>query len=294
MRPAAWPAPAKLNLFLRITGRRPDGYHDLQTVFQLLDLADRVQVARRADGAIHRLSETPGVAPEDDLVVRAARLLQEHARVPWGADIILTKRIPMGGGLGGGSSDAATALVALNSIWEAGLSRDVLAQVGLGLGADVPVFVRGHAAWAEGVGERLTPVCLEEAWYLVLHPGCHVATAAIFQRPDLTRNTPPIKIPALFPDAGVPVAVAEVMARTANDCEPVVRAAYPQVDGALRWLGRFSPARMTGTGACVFAPFRREEQAREVLEQVPAPWTGFVARGLNRSPLLRLAESAAP
>jgi 4-diphosphocytidyl-2-C-methyl-D-erythritol kinase len=283
-----WPAPAKLNLFLRVLGRRPDGYHALQTVFQFLDLADRVRVSPRPDGAVRRTYDLPGVAPGRDLVVRAAEALRAAAGVGAGADLGLEKCVPLAGGLGGGSSDAATTLVALDRLWGLGLGEGRLAALGLGLGADVPVFVAGHAAWAEGIGEVLTPVVLDEPWYLVLHPGCAVSTAAVFADPRLTRDSPPLKILDLFRREGVGpprATVAELIERADNDCEALVRRLYPPVDEALRWLGRYAPARMTGTGACVFAAFPTEADARAAAREVPAPWQGFVARGRNVSAL---------
>ena len=276
-----WPAPAKINLFLHVVGRRPDGYHLLQTVFQFLDFGDDITLRPRDDGRIERLNDLPEVPPEADLVVRAARLLLPHAPAGVGADIEVRKRIPMGGGLGGGSSDAATVLVGLNALWGAGLSEDALAALGLTLGADVPVFVRGHAAWAEGVGEALTPVTPPEPWYLVIHPGAQVPTAAVFRDPQLTRNTPLSTIRS-FP-----------LADCHNDCEPVTRRLYPVVGEALDWLGQFADARMSGTGACLYADFPSRETALAVGQQVPAAWTWFVAEGRNRSPLRdRLARMA--
>jgi 4-diphosphocytidyl-2-C-methyl-D-erythritol kinase len=290
----SWPAPAKVNLFLRVTGRRDDGYHSLQTVFQFLELSDEVRVAVRPDGAIRRLHELPGVPPERDLSVRAALALRQATGCPLGADLRVDKRVPAGGGLGGGSSDAATVLVALNRLWGLGLGADALAGIGLGLGADVPVFVRGQAAWAEGVGERLTPVGLDEPWYLVIHPGCEVPTAAVFGDPELTRDSPPLRIRGLFQgvEGGLPYArVGSVLARAGNDCEAVVRLRFPPVDEALRWLGRHAPARMTGTGACVFAPFPGEEAARDLARVMPSGWRGFVCQGRNVSPLVARAAT---
>ncbi len=279
MSEAAWPAPAKVNLFLHVVGRRPDGYHLLQTVFQFLDYCDELEFNPRADGRIIRHADYAGIDPQRDLVVRAARALQELAGEPApGVDIRITKRIPMGGGLGGGSSDAATTLVALNSVWALDLDLDRLAQIGLTLGADVPVFVRGRAAWAEGVGEILTPLDAAQGWFVVVHPGCQVSTAAIFNHPDLTRKTPEITIRDFLAGAG------------SNDCEAVARALYPEIAGALEWLSRYGDARMTGTGACVFLRVSGEDRAEAILAQLPAPWTGFVARGLNRSPLLDRVE----
>jgi 4-diphosphocytidyl-2-C-methyl-D-erythritol kinase len=273
-----WPAPAKLNLMLRVVGRRPDGYHLLQTVFQFLERADLLYFQPRSDGLVRRLTALPGVSAEDDLAVRAARLLQARSGCDAGVDIRLDKRLPLGGGLGGGSSDAATTLVALNRLWNAGLEPGELAALGLELGADVPVFVRGQAAWAEGVGERLSPLDLAEPWYLVLVPPCEVATGAVFGAADLTRNSPRITIGDFLAGDAV------------NDCLPVVRRHYPPVAAALDWLGRHAQARLTGTGSCVFARFEREDEARELLREVPGPNRAFVARGRNRSPLLRRAD----
>lgn len=271
---SVWPAPAKLNLFLHITGRRPDGYHDLQTVFQLIDLRDDIAITVRDDGRIERLAGAPGVPPESDLVVRAARALKDATGTTLGASIQVTKRIPMGGGLGGGSSDAATTLLALNHLWGTGLTPEKLAEIGLALGSDVPVFVYGSSAWAEGRGERLEPVELPERWFVVIHPGVHVATAPIFQAPELTRNSPKLTMRALFQTGG------------RNDCESVVRARFPEVAEALGWLAQSGSARLTGTGACVFADFARAADAERVAARVPDRWTSFVARGLNTSPVL--------
>jgi 4-diphosphocytidyl-2-C-methyl-D-erythritol kinase len=274
-----WPAPAKLNLFLHVTGRRPDGYHTLQTVFQFLDIADAIRLRVTESPDIRPLTPLPGVPPEQDLSVRAARLLQAEAGVSRGVEIAVDKHLPMGGGLGGGSSDAATVLVALNRLWGCGFSVDRLADLGLRLGADVPVFVRGRAAWAEGVGERLTLIDPPEAWYLVLVPPVTVSTAEIFSAPELTRHTPPITIADFLSGVG------------GNDCEPVVRARYPVVGQHLDWLGRFGRARLTGTGACVFAAFPGRAAADHALAQLPEGWQGFVARGCNRSPLLRALDT---
>jgi 4-diphosphocytidyl-2-C-methyl-D-erythritol kinase len=266
-----WPAPAKLNLFLHVVGRRADGYHLLQTVFQFLDFTDELQFEITGDGRIRRATPLAGVAEDDDLAVRAARLLQRRAGAARGVAIHLQKRIPAGGGLGGGSSDAATTLLALNELWGLGLPRSELAGMGLALGADVPVFVAGRAAWAEGVGEILTPVEPPESWYLVLVPPVHVATPAVFADPELTRNTPPITIRAFLAGQGH------------NDLEPVVRRRHPEVDRTLRWLAGFGPAHMTGSGACVFLPLADRDEGERILKQ--APCVGFVARGLNRHPL---------
>jgi 4-diphosphocytidyl-2-C-methyl-D-erythritol kinase len=268
-----WPAPAHLNLFLHITGRRADGYHELQTVFQFLDLADRLYFGTRADGEIRRFGGPAGVAAADDLCVRAASLLQSYAGIPQGVDIYNEKILPAGGGLGGGSSDAATTLWALNRLWGLGLDAGELAGLGLQLGADVPVFLHGRSSWAEGVGEILTPVELPEPWFLVLDPNVSVSTAAVFSDTELTRDTPRMTIRDLLSGDG------------RNDCEAVVRRRYPEVAAALDWLNSQSPARLTGTGACVFAAFDAETEALEIAARVPSRWNAFVARGLNRSPL---------
>ena len=271
--PAAWPAPAKLNLMLRIVGRQADGYHLLQTVFQFLDHGDRLWFERRTDGIIERKGDVAGVAPAADLIVRAARLLQLATGTGCGVTVRIDKRLPLGSGLGGGSSDAATTLVALNQYWQTGLSLTQLAVLGLQLGADVPVFVHGQAAWAEGIGERLTPVTLPEPWFVVLTPACQVATAAVFNAPELTRNSPLCTITDFVNGTG------------GNDCEAVVYRRYPKVAAAAAWLNRHGPARMTGTGASVFAAFPDAGSANRVLEQLPPQWSGFVAQGINASPL---------
>jgi len=276
----SWPAPAKLNLLLRVIGRRSDGYHLLQTAFQFIDLCDDIEIHVRSDGEIRALHRLPGVDLERDLVVRAARLLQRRGKHSRGADIRVTKRIPMGGGLGGGSSDAATVLVALNCLWGLGYGTERLAELGLELGADVPVFIRGEAAWAEGVGERLTPLVLPTPWYLVIFPGIGVATADVFRDPHLTRNSPPIRIPDFL--AG----------DAANDCEGVVRERYSEVDEALRWLRSFGNARLTGTGSCVFADFALKQEALLVGARVPSRWQAIVSRGYNVSPLRAAASGA--
>ena len=273
-----WPAPAKLNLFLHVTGRRQDGYHELQTLFQLIDLNDTVSLTVREDGRIERPSGPVGVDPDSDLTVRAAKALQAATGSGLGASISISKRIPMGGGLGGGSSDAATVLLALNHLWRCGLSVDELARLGLPLGADVPVFVRGSSAWAEGVGERLVPVELPERWFVVVHPGVAVPTKDVFQSPELTRNSPVITIRAFFGPGG--------SSASRNDCEPVVRARYAEVADALDWLGNFAPARLTGTGSCIFAAFGSAIEAERVAARAPDRWRAFVARGLNVSPVM--------
>ncbi|HET8730030.1 MAG TPA: 4-(cytidine 5'-diphospho)-2-C-methyl-D-erythritol kinase [Moraxellaceae bacterium] len=267
------PAPAKLNLFLHITGRRTDGYHLLQTVFQFIDRCDSLHFAVREDGIVSLTPELAGVPAESNLVVKAARLLQRATGCALGANITLTKILPMGGGIGGGSSDAATTLLALDRLWHLDLGEDRLAALGLELGADVPVFVRGRAAFAEGVGEHLTPVDLPEPWYLVLTPDAHISTVDVFRHPQLTRHTPAITLAAFR--AGDP----ETGLR--NDCEAVVRMLSPAVAAALDWLSQYGPARMTGTGACCFLPCPDRARAEALLAQ--SPIQGFVARGMNRS-----------
>ena len=287
-------APAKLNLFLHVVGRRADGYHELQSVFQFVELADRVCIARRADGLLRRTVAIPGVAEADDLVVRTARLLRDEFGVDEGVDIAVEKRIPLGGGLGGGSSDAASTLVGLNRLWNLGLDADRMAALAVKLGADVPVFVRGAASWAEGVGERLVPIALERPWYVLIVLPFAVSTADVFRAPALTRDTPRFRISQLLrsrdgnPDS--PARIEPLLAATRNDCEPVVRAMHPPVGEAIDWVSQHSRGRMTGTGATAFAPFGTREQALEVANAVPAPWRGLVARGLNRSPLFASAD----
>jgi len=268
-----WPAPAKLNLFLHITGRRADGFHELQTLFQFLTCCDWLYFDCRGEGGVQLSGRPAGVPAADDLCVKAARLLQESTGTRKKVNIYNDKQIPVGGGLGGGSSDAATTLVVLNRLWELDLGTDELAALGLKLGADVPVFIRGQAALAEGVGEILTPVTPPETWYLVVNPAVSVSTADIFSDAELTRDTPRTKIPDLLAGA------------VRNDCEAVVRRRHPEVAAALDWVKSFAPARMTGTGSCVFAVFESEVDARAVEGQVPGGWTSFVARGVNRSPL---------
>lgn len=270
------PAPAKLNLFLHITGRRADGYHTLQTLFQFVDYGDTLHFSTRSDSQINLHSELAGVAAEDNLIVRAARLLQQAAGTQLGADIQLDKRLPMGGGLGGGSSDAATTLVGLNHLWQTGLNADQLAEIGITLGADVPVFVRGKAAWAEGVGEQLTPVELDEPWYLVVIPTCSVSTAEIFSDQRLTRDTPPITLAAFREHGG------------RNDCLPVVAARYSEIRNTLILLNNYCEAKMTGTGSCLFGAFPNEREADKVRARLPATLRSFVAKGCNVSPLHQL------
>lgn len=273
-----WPAPAKLNLFLHIIGRRKDGYHLLQTVFQFIDYCDYIDFDITTNHNITLTGNDAVRPPEEDLIFRAAKLLQDETGCRHGARITVDKKIPVGGGLGGGSSNAATTLAALNHLWQAGLERDQLADLGLQLGADVPVFIHGHAAFAEGVGEQLASIEPAEPWYLVIYPGCHVATANIFNAADLTRNTRPITIRDFLKDGGH------------NDCEAPVRQRYPEVAAALDWLQTYADAKLTGTGSCIFAGFSNRADAETVCNKIPAAWRGIVARGTNQSPLMARLE----
>lgn len=272
-------SPAKLNLMLHIIGQRDDGYHLLQTLFQLLDYGDTLHFSTRSDQQIRLSPSIDGVANDDNLIIKAARLLQSQPQSSnrvCGADIQLEKILPMGGGLGGGSSNAATTLLALNQLWQLQLSLPQLAELGLQLGADVPVFVLGHSAWAEGIGEQLQAVEIPEQYYLVIKPACEVATAKIFSHKQLTRHTSPITIAAVFEQGGF------------NDCEPVVRQLYPPVDAAMKWLNSHAlnskSARLTGTGSCIFACFPDQSSAQHVLEQLPNELQGFIAKGVSQSP----------
>ena len=273
------PAPAKINLFLRITGRREDGYHNLQTLFQLLDYGDQLKITACKNPDIVLTSTMHNVPTEENLIVRAARALQEVTNCTWGCEIQLDKKLPMGAGLGGGSSNAATTLKALNLLWQCGLSEDQLADIGRQLGADVPVFIYGNSAFAEGIGDQLTPVDLPDDWYLVVTPNIKVSTEEIFSHPQLTRNSPPIKIRALLE------------AQYRNDCQPVVEALYPQVKQVLHWLQRFPNPLMTGTGASAFCRFDNELSARQAQAEVPQQWNAFVARGSNISSLHKQMEN---
>jgi 4-diphosphocytidyl-2-C-methyl-D-erythritol kinase len=275
----AFPAPGKLNLMLRVVGRRADGYHLLQTVIRFIDFGDTVRLRVRADGMVTRANDVPGVDPETDLAVRAARLLREATAHPEGVEIALEKRLPLGGGLGGGSSDAATALLALNRLWRLDLPRSRLMELALVLGADVPVFVFGDNALAEGIGDVLAPIGVPPAWYVVLTPPVMVPTAAVFAAPELKRDSKTIRIQSFSVDLAV------------NDLEPLVCQAYPEVARHLQWLRQFGPAMMTGSGACVFAAFAAEHEARAVFARLPDSMKGFVARGLERHPLRDMAIS---
>ncbi|MDD5175399.1 MAG: 4-(cytidine 5'-diphospho)-2-C-methyl-D-erythritol kinase [Sterolibacterium sp.] len=274
-----WPAPAKLNLFLHVVGRRADGYHLLQTVFRFLDYGDSLSFVPRDDGCIVLATPLPGVALEQNIIVRAARRLQQAAQVRQGVEIRLNKRLPIGGGLGGGSSDAATVLLALNQLWAANLPPAALQKLGLELGADVPIFIHGHAAFAEGIGERFTDMSLSPAWYLVLVPPVAVATAEIFAAPELRRDTPAICAASWQPGMG------------GNDLEPVTCRRYPEVAQHLAWLRQFGQTRMSGSGACIFAEFATVAAADAAHAVLPAGMRGFVARGLDCNPALSLANS---
>lgn len=272
------PAPAKINHFLHICGKRDDGYHNLQTVFQFLDYGDELSFEPREDGEITITPAIEGVAPEDNLIYKAAKVLQsftvdKDTNKALGANIHLNKILPMGGGIGGGSSNAATALVGLNALWGLNLSTEQLQTIGAKLGADVPIFVYGHTAWAEGVGDKLTKLEMPEKWFCVLVPNVHVSTAEIFSHKDLTRDTQAIKVAAFLEQGGK------------NDCQSLVCKLYPEVKNALDFLENFAPSRMTGTGACVFAQFDTEQQAANVIENLPVSLSGFVAKGVNQSPL---------
>lgn len=264
--------PAKLNLFLHITGRRDDGYHCLQTIFQIIDLCDTLTIETTESADLNFDCDEPSLNDDDNLVLRAAYALRKATGTNLGARMHLEKRIPTGAGLGGGSSNAASALLGLNQLWRTQLSTAQLAQIGVTLGADVPLFVYGHSAWAEGIGEILTPMELPEKYFLVINPGCHVSTQEIFSHQQLTRNTTAIKMAAFLGR------------HTRNDCENVVKNLYPAVDKALIWLNQFAQARMTGTGASIFATFDSAEEAHTLLSQVPPGMRGFIAKGLNTSP----------
>ena len=278
------PAPAKINLFLHITGQRQNGYHDLQTVFHFLDVQDTLHFQRREDGDVNLLTEFPDIDPQQNLIVKAAKALQEKTGSPFGADIKIDKKLPMGGGIGGGSSNAATTLIALNRLWDTELSNTQLKTVGLSLGADVPIFIHGHTAWAEGIGEHLCDLEIDEKYYLLLIPNCHVSTAAIFSHSALTRDSKVLRMAAFLEPAN-----AELFH---NDCESLVRSLYPEVDEALTVLAQYGNSRMTGTGACVFSAFATEHEALSVLDKIPPHISALVTKGKNRSPLLETLESS--
>ena len=273
-----WPSPAKLNLFLHILGRYDNGYHKLQSLFQMLDYGDKLAFDINHTGTIAMSTPLKGVKDEDNLIIRAAKLLAAQTKTKLGAHISLEKYLPMGGGIGGGSSNAATTLVALNALWGTRLSVHQLADIGLQLGADVPIFVRGETAFAEGVGEQITPAPQPEQWFLVANPNVHISTGEIFTAQELTRNTPSMD----WADYK--------FEETRNDCQQLVVNRYPEVAKLLQWLVHYAPSRMTGTGACVFAPFSDESLANDVQGKLPSSWQSFVAKGVNRSPLLEKLE----
>jgi len=270
------PSPAKLNLFLHITGRRNDGYHDLQTLFQLLDYGDHLEIETNNTGKIELTDTKNNIYERENLVFLAAKAIQDYTACNLGANISLNKRLPIGGGLGGGSSNAATTLLGLNAAWRLNLSSKELLSIGSKIGADVPVFVLGHTSWAEGIGEKLTIIERPNQWFLVLITNIHVSTAEIFAHQGLTRNTHPIKIRA-FDEKG-----------WKNDCQPVVEALYPEIKRARQWLGKFSFAKLTGTGGCIFSSFPTEAEAQFVQKKIPVPWQGFIAKGVNKSPILEI------
>jgi 4-diphosphocytidyl-2-C-methyl-D-erythritol kinase len=286
------PAPAKLNLFLHVTGRRPDGYHLLQSVFQLIDHGDTLDFDLRTDGNIVRVNDVPGVPEEQDLIVRALRALQaeyqrRHGRLPPGMGVRIVKRLPMGGGLGGGSSDAATALMAANRLWQAGFTDAELMAIGLPLGADIPFFLFGETAFAEGVGEALQAVPGPDCWYVVIEPGVSVPTAAIFTAPDLTRNTKPITVADFL---GHEAGSKDAVGFGKNDLQDVAAKLFPPVAEAVEWLGHHGAARMTGSGACVFSAFSTEQEAERVVQHVPAKWAAWKARSLTKHPMKSLLQ----
>jgi 4-diphosphocytidyl-2-C-methyl-D-erythritol kinase len=280
-----YPAPAKLNLFLHVVGRRPDGYHLLQGVFTLIDRGDLLRFRVREDGVIARVNDVPGVPAGEDLVVRAAEALKAATGTSLGADIEIDKRIPMGGGLGGGSSDAATTLMALDRLWATSMAADKLAALGATLGADVPFFLFGRSAWVEGIGERLRAVEIPPRWYAVLTPPEAVPTRLVFAAPELTRNTEALKMEDFSARAGGDFLGGSEGSRVRNDLEPVVVSRYPVVAQYLAWLRRHGNARMTGSGSCVFASFERREDAEAVIDALPEGMKGFIARGLESHPL---------
>lgn len=274
----AFPSPAKLNLFLHITGRQENGYHNLQTLFQILDTGDELQFEVTTSPDIELVTPIPGVPNAQNLIVKAALALQKHAKINKGCRIWLNKRLPMGGGIGGGSSNAATTLVALNKLWDLNLSSKELQSLGLKLGADVPIFVNGHSAFAEGVGEKIKNQKIPEKYYLLVNPNVHVSTADVFQYPDLPRNSKEISFEQYS------------FSQTHNDCQEIVCNKYPDIAKVLRWLLEYAPSRMTGTGATVFGIFEHKETAENVLQKLPSEWTGFVAKGCNKSPLLEVLQ----
>ena len=275
------PAPAKLNLFLHITGMREDGYHNLQTIFQILDYSDEVSLSLRQDGLICRTNGLEDVPADEDLIVRAAQALKSYTGTAYGANVGVEKKLPVGGGIGGGSSDAATTLLGLNELWQCGLEKAELLSIAAKLGADVPVFVNGYSAWAEGIGEKLTTLELPELWYLVIHPGVFISTAKLFSSELLTRDKDILRM-RVFPEAD-----------TENVFESVVRKTHSEVDKSLKWLDNYSTAKMTGTGSCLFASFKSHQEAEKVLKQAPEEWSAFIAKAVNKSPVLEALKLCA-
>jgi 4-diphosphocytidyl-2-C-methyl-D-erythritol kinase len=275
-------APAKLNLFLHITGRRADGYHLLQTAFQLIDRCDFLTITRRSDGQIRRVNQLAGISEQQDLIVRAAQLLQSITGSTWGADLHLDKRLPMGGGLGGGSSDAASTLIALNQLWECHLPRTRLMEIGLQLGADVPFFIFGQNAFAEGIGEQLQALNTPSCWFLVIEPGVHVPTPVIFSAKELTRDTKPVRIADFS---------SRLKSNWKNDLQKVACTLFPEIEVTIQWLRQFGEAMMTGSGSCVFCVFNDEISAQAVLQQVPQNWQAWIAKGLHQHPMVALMDN---
>jgi len=275
----SFPSPAKLNLFLHIVGQRPNGYHDLETAFQFVDYGDTISIAVNNSGIIKLVTPIEGVATTDNLIYKAAKQLQDKTQCTLGAEIDIDKILPMGGGLGGGSSNAATVLVALNQLWNLNLSSKALADIGLNLGADVPIFVHGFAAFAQGIGEILTPIKPKEYWYLISKPNCSISTQAVFTSPELNRNTPKLLLNNIDNDLNID--------SYHNDCETMVIKHYPEVANLLAWLVEYAPSRMTGTGACVFTQFNSEKEAKKIQSKLPESIESFVAKGINQSPLIK-------
>lgn len=274
----SFPSPAKLNLFLHVVGQRPNGYHELETVFQFLDYGDTIELQVNATNNIEILTPIKGVKTSDNLIYKAAKLLQEHASSSCGVDIKITKVLPMGGGLGGGSSNAATILLALNKLWNINLPINTLAELGLKLGADVPIFIHGIAAFAQGIGEVLTPITPTEHWYLVSKPDCSISTQDVFTSPELVRDTPKLILNNISEDLNIE--------ECHNDCETIVIKNYPKVAKLLAWLIEYAPSRMTGTGACIFSRFNTKNEAQKVQSALPEGVESFVAKGINQSPLI--------
>ena len=273
------PAPAKLNLFLHITGQKENGYHNLQTLFQMLDFGDRLEIESNDTGKIELSTNEKSIPNKENLILQAAQAVQSYAACDHGVKILLKKKLPIGAGLGGGSSDAATAILGLNAVWNLALTNTELLSIGSKIGADIPVFISGRTSWAGGIGEKLTPIDTPSKWFLIVTPDIFVSTSKIFSHPSLTRNTHPIKIRATEENCWK------------NDCQLVVEDLYPEVKKVRKWLANFAPARMTGTGGSIFSSFSTEDDAKAILKKIPKPWLGFVAKGVNRSPALKILSS---